>query len=103
MQERIAKALLECVFYRVSAIVSVGENGQILGVQLFSTDWPDRHMHFTEEAKEVWLISNHPDGEMHPDEQDVRNYRSLVSRMPGVQVRLYLSSEYFSCFETTIL
>jgi len=99
MHRKIAAALLESVFYRVSAVVSLDGHGGILGVALFSTDWPQGHMRISENAEEVWLISHHPDGGTLPDERDESNLRLLVSMAGGAKVRLFLSSEYYPCFE----
>ena len=102
MYKRIAEALLEAVFYRVSAVVSLDEEERILCVSLFSTDWPEENLCIDAKAKEIWLISNHPEGGMQPDEQDKRNYHLLVRKAGSVSVRFFLASEYFSCFEAEI-
>jgi len=102
MYQRIAGALLESVFYRVSAVVSLHEDGKIQCVSLFSTDWPEGHLHVDGNAKEIWLISNHPDGCMLPDMQDRQNYQQLSRMAGGALVRLFLASECFSCFEAEI-
>lgn len=99
MHKQIAEALLESLFYRISAIVSLDENERILSVALFSTDWPQGHMRIDENAKEVWLISLHPSGDMQPDEQDRLNFQLLCSMAGSARIRLFLASEYFSCFE----
>lgn len=100
MHRKIAAALLESVFFRVSAIVSLDEYGNLMDVALFSTDWSKEHMRFAKDTKEIWLISNHPDGSVLPDEQDRRNRRMLASMAGKAKVRLFLASEYFPCFET---
>ena len=102
MHERIAKALLESVFYRVSAVVSLDECDRVMSVLLFSTEWPEGRLHIGERAKELWLISNHPDGCMLPDMQDCRNYQQIVHMAGSVPVRLFLASEYYPCFEAEI-
>jgi len=99
---RIAKALLESVFYRVSAIISLDENEKILSVTLFSTDWPEGHLCIDENAREIWLISNHPDGSMQPDDQDCHNFHLIERLACGILVRFFLASEYFSCFRAEI-
>ena len=60
-------------------------------------------MRIAEGAKEVWLISSHPDGNTLADEQDRHNHRLLVCMAGGARVRFFLASEYFPCFETEIL
>lgn len=102
MHERIATALLKQVFFEVSAIVSLDGDGRILGVFLFSTDWPENNMRIAEGAREVWLISNHPQGEQAPYPQDLRNCSTIAGMSKGISVRFFLCSEYFSCFEAEI-
>jgi len=102
MHKRIAEALLESLVDRVSAIVSLNENGRPIDVMLFSTDWPLGRMRVAENASEIYLISHHPDGGMLPDEQDGLNYRQLVGMAGSAPVRFFLASEYYPCFETEI-
>ena len=99
MHQKIAAALLESVFFRVSAVVSLDKYGNVIDAVLFSTDWPDGHIRFAEEAEEIWLISNHPEGMMLPDEQDRENYLSLAKRAGSRKIRFFLASEYFDCIE----
>ena len=102
MYQKIAAALLESVFFRVSAVVSLDKCGSIIDAALFSTDWPDGHILFEKDAEEIWLISNHPDGMMLPDEQDRYNYMSLAGLAGSRKIRFFLASEYFDCFEADL-
>lgn len=99
MYRKIARALLESIYFHVSAVVSLNEAGEILSVNLFSTDYPGDLLRLTKDAREIWLISNHPEGNQTPYEQDICNYRALAGQAGGSTVRLFLSSEYFACFE----
>ena len=102
MHRRIAAALLEALLFRVCAVISLDENGKIVDAVLLSTDWPQGRMRIAEGAKEVWLISNHPDGNILADEQDRHNHGLLVHMAGNVRVRFFLASEYFPCFEAEI-
>ncbi len=99
MHRRIARALLESVYFHISAVVSLNEAGAVLSVNLFSTDDPGDRSCFDEDAREIWLISNHPEGNQTPYGQDIYNYQLLVRQAGDRKVRLFLSSEYFTCFE----
>ena len=100
MHERIAAALLSAVCFEVSAIVSMGAEGEILGVSLFTTAYPGENLRAEENAREIWLISNHPEGGTAPYPQDLKNARRIVAEAKPACVRLFLCSEYFPCFET---
>jgi len=99
MHMRIARALLEGTYCEVSAIVSLNEREEVLSVSLLNTEYPKERLCFAEGAKEIRFISNHPEGNQKPYEQDIVNYRALVRRAGGRTVRLFLSSEYFACIE----
>ena len=99
MYEGIARTLLEGTYFKVSAIVSLDDREEMLSVSLFCTEHPEGRLRMAEGAKEVWLISNHPEGNQAPYEQDIVNYRTLVGKTGRSKVRLFLSSEYFACFE----
>ena len=99
MHRRIAQALLESIYFHVSAVVSLNEAGEVIFVNLFSTDYPDGQLRIAEGRKEIWLLSNHPEGNRTPYEQDICNYCALLGQAGGCTVRLFLTSEYFECFE----
>ena len=99
MYERIAHALLVPLFFRVSAVVSLDAKGSILYVDMLNTDWPRDEMCVETGTREIWLISNHPEGTKEPYPQDMDNLRRIASAAKGRSVRLFLCSEYFSCFE----
>ena len=99
MHQKIAETLLESVFFRVSAVVSLGKYGNVIDAALFSTDWPDGHIRFAEDAEEIWLLSNHPEGRRLPDEQDRDNYLSLAEMAGSRKIRFFLASECFDCIE----
>ena len=97
MHERIAEALLIHTGYAISALVSLGEGGEILLVSLFDTLWQAEAMQIDPAAARFLLISHHPQGETAPYDADIENLLTLRRMAGGRGVRLYVASEYFAC------
>ena len=100
MHERLAQALLIHTGYAISAVVSLGEENEILEVFLFDTIWQAKHMRFSPASRRIDLISNHPCGEATPYNEDFENLKRL-KKLSSAEVRLILVSEYFSSREIT--
>ena len=99
MHRRLAKALLEDIYYPVSAAVSIGEKGEILGVHLFDTLFCGEHMRVEPDAAEVWLMSQHNDGSQTLYDADLQNLRRMRQLADGRRVRMFLASEEYACRE----
>ena len=64
MMKEIARALLIHVYHPVSAVVSLDGIGGVMDVFLFDTKFAGARIKVHECAKEVALITNHPEGSM---------------------------------------
>ena len=99
MHRRLAKALLEDIYYPVSAAVSIGKRGEILGVHLFDTLFCGDHMRVEPDAAEVWLMSQHNDGSQTLYDADLQNLRRMRQLAGGRRIRMFLASEEYACQE----
>lgn len=99
VHQRLAKALLEDIYYPVSAAVSIGEKGEILGVHLFDTLFCGDHMRVETDAAEFWLISLHNDGSRTLYDADLQNLRRMRQLAGGRRIRMFLASEEYACRE----
>lgn len=99
MYQRLAKALLENIGHPVSAAISIGEKGEILGVHLFDTMSCGERMRVEPNAVEFWLISHHGDGILPLYREDWDNLRRMHQLAGRRRVRLFLSSEDEPCRE----
>lgn len=102
MHRKLARALLTNVYHEVSAVVSLGEKQEILDVFLFDTMFYRGKLRIAEKARAVYLISNHPEGRKEPYEQDLRRYTALCLTAREIPVKLFISSEYFTCCEAEV-
>ena len=102
MHRRLAKALLQDIYYPVSAVVSVGERGELLNVHLFDTAFGGERMAAEPEAAQLWLLSNHADGSTALYEADVQNFQRLKRLAASRPARLFLASEEFECREVNV-
>lgn len=93
MIQELAKALLKDVYHPVSAAVSIGEQGELLGVHLFDTMFYDGQIRVEPGAAELWLISHHDDGRRTLYDEDLRNLRRMRQLAGGRRLRLFLTSE----------
>lgn len=99
MHQRLARALLEDIYHPVSAAVSIGEKGAILGVHLFDTMFCGDRIRVEPGATEVWLMSQHDDGSQTLYEADLQNLRRMRQLAGGRRIRMFLASEEYACRE----
>lgn len=99
MHERIAKALLQDIYHPVSAVISIGAEGEILSVHLFDTAFGGERMRAEINARELWLMSNHHDGCTTLYDADLQNLRYLLQLAGERRVRMFLASEEYACRE----
>ena len=94
MHQRLAEALLNDIYHPVSAAVSIGEKGEILGVHLFDTEYGGECMRVEPDARELWLMSSHADGCKTLYDADLQNLRRMrqgaLCPPASVQMRSYL-------------
>lgn len=94
----LAVNLFGHVYDRISAIVSFDDAGKIIEIKLFDTDFCDS-VFPTPCAKEVWLMSNHPEGSEEPYARDIENAERIRKTLPDVRMRVFLTNEDFICRE----
>lgn len=99
MYRRIAKQLLIHVFYRMSAVVIPGEARNVCCVWMFDTVYGAVPARLPQEAREIWLISNHPEGQTSPYAADIKNIKRIYCAVPKARVRLFICGEDIGCME----
>lgn len=99
MPEMIAQTLLMHVLYEVSAVVSIAADGSVVCIKLFDTVFGGEYMCVDAAAKEVWLMSNHPEGRTELYKADRTNLRWIQAAVPTARVRLFITNEDFGCME----
>ena len=99
MQHKLSRALLKDTHYPVSAAISIGRGGEVLGVHLFDTQAFTGRMRIRKKAEEIWLMSNHFEGCETPYEEDLKNLSRLLLLAGTRRVRFFLTSEYYACRE----
>ena len=97
--DEIAECLLLHTDYPLTAVVSLDDDGRILKVHLSDTYWRADSLRIAPSAREIWLISHHPEGRKTPYEEDLRNLASIKGSVDGVSIRFFLASEYIGCIE----
>lgn len=101
MWGRIAEKLLLHVFCPVSAAVSVGEEG-VRFVHVFDTKWYSSDIRLDPKAEEIWLISNHPEGNPALYEEDRDNLQRIRACSPHMRIRFFIANEDTGCMETDV-
>ena len=99
MFRQIAEQMLTHVFYRVSAVVGIGETQRVCSMRMFDTEFGAAYMHVPENAREIWLISNHPEGQISPYEADLEHAERILRAAPGVRLRLFVCGEDIGCID----
>lgn len=102
MPERIARSLLEHVFYRASAVAVVKKGGGC-AIKVIDTEFGTSYVTLPEGAKEIWLISNHPEGQTAPYEADRENIRMIREQAPRARIRLFICGEDIGCREMELV
>lgn len=103
MPERIARELLNNVYYPVTAIVSLNAAGGITRVRLFDTGFGAAHMDFDPDAREIWLMTNHPEGFARLTEEDKEIIALLRRRAGSAPLRVFITGEDIGCREVDSL
>lgn len=103
MPERIARSLLMHVFYRVSVIVAVSKDRRAYSVKAFDTAFGAEFMVVPRWAEEIWLISNHPEGQCTLYAEDVENLRRIESAARDARMRMFIANEDTGCREIDLV
>ena len=99
MIRKLAEELMIHVYYPVSAVVSVDQEGNCLAVRMFDTMFAQSCLNIHCHAASVYLLSNHPEGYEEPYPLDLKNYEEL-RRMAGRRaVFLVITGEDIGCKE----
>lgn len=97
--QSISSALLERVFYPVTAVVSLDAAGGMIELYLFDTELARPDAPIAPGTGQLWLLTNHPEGYRHLNDHDWRNIRELRRRAPGVPLRVFIAGEEMGCLE----
>lgn len=92
-------ALMRDVYVPFSACVCLDADGQILSIWQFDAAFCARKPVIAPDTREVWLISNHPEGNMRPEPEDVRCAGRLREQLGGAALRTFIASEDEGCRE----
>ena len=93
MISKIARELLIGIYHEVSAVAAMGKNGEILCVRLFDTQFGEAPVQTGEEAAEICLMTNHPEGDDRLYEKDRENAERIRAYAPHVPVRVFVTGE----------
>lgn len=100
--QSISAALLERVFHPVTAVVSLDAAGEVLDLYLFDTEFARADVPGVPGTKQLWMLTNHPEGCRYLNDHDWKNIRDLRRRAPGVPLRVFITGEDVGCFETAL-
>ena len=99
MIRKLAEELMIHVYYPVSAVVSMDDQGNCLAVRMFDTLFAGDCMVVHPDAAVVYLMSNHPEGRREPYPQDLENLEALKAKISGIEIRLIITGEDIGCIE----
>ena len=102
MIAKIAEELLNHVYYMTSAAVSLDDEGRILSVRLFDTQFGGEGIAVHPQAACICLLSNHPEGFTAPYTQDMENLEIIRKMTHGKRVRLWITGEDIDCVEVAL-
>jgi len=97
--EAISRALLEDIYYPVTALVSFDAQGNIVGFRMFDTLGHGACVREAPDCEEVWLLSQHPEGRLELYEEDARRAMQLRERLHGKRLRVFVTGEDIGCVE----
>lgn len=99
LRTTLAQNLLMHVYYRLSAAVSLDASGHPSWVRMFDTEFGSMCMRVAQDADEVWLMSNHPEGQTSLYEADMNNLMLLRAAAPKARLRVFVVNEDTGCTE----
>ena len=96
--EQLADALLEGIYYPVTALASLDACGALLEVRLFDTQYAPLPA-VAEGCASALVLFGHPDGwrTLHPIEES--RLSQLREELEGRPVRIFLAGEELGCLE----
>lgn len=99
--EQLADALLDGIYYPVTALVSLDACGALLQVRLFDTQYAPLPA-AAEGCASVLVLFGHPDGwrTLHPIEES--RLSQLRERLGGRPMRVFLAGEELGCLELNV-
>lgn len=98
MLKKVADALLNCVYYPITAVVALDAQEHIQEVRLFDTGFcNDADYSFTAGASEIAVLFNHPEGWLEISEREKEILERVRESAPQVRIRAYLCGEDIGC------
>ncbi len=95
----ISRALLEDIYYPVTALVSLDAQGDVVGFRMFDTFEYHACVREAPDCEEVWLLSQHPEGRAELYEEDIDRAMQLRERLHGKRLRVFVTGEDLGCVE----
>ena len=102
MIQKIAESLLIRVYHEFGAVVSLDEQGNVIGVSLFDTEFGGRWMRAEPDAAQLWLLIHHPDGNRNLTQKDMENIAALKEMHPFVPLRIFVAGEDIGLMEAAL-
>lgn len=97
--EQMASCLLNDVYHPVSLCIALDEAGNVRDAHLFDTSFFIGEIIKAEYANEIWLLTNHCDGNLELSDDDWRNVKQLMSIRGRAHVRVFVVGEEIGCQE----
>jgi len=99
MINAIYSALLRRVYYPVTAVVSLGEDGCVIGVEVFDSLFGTKEHVVAGDAQAVCVIIGHPDGCTALRKEDQRNLRRVARQAGERPLSVYIAGEDIGCIK----
>ena len=89
----LAREMLMDVYYPLTLCVFADEEGNLLGLRQFDTLFCSAPRMRREHCGEIWLLSNHHDGDMRFWPEDLAHLDGVQKQYPQAICRLFIVSE----------
>jgi len=93
MVNRVANALLRCVYYPVTAVVCTGRRRRLISVKLFDSGFVEKERIIPPGTRRIDVICSHPEGCMMLTKKEISNIRWIASQAHEARIFLYVYGE----------
>lgn len=88
---------MQWVYVPFSMVISLDADGNRLDVCQVDTQFGAEHIILAPDAAQIWLLTNHPEGQIRLNEWDIANLRWILARAGSAQVSAYVAGEDIGC------
>lgn len=95
--QHVAERMMRWVYVPFSMVISLDAHGYMLDLCQVDTQFGAEHIILAPDAAQIWLLTNHPEGQIRLNEWDVANLSWILDHAGSAQVYVFVAGEDVGC------